>query len=384
MAHRNTIFAQLLGHVSRHDFETLARKHHRGQKLRQASRWDQFVAMSLAHLSGRQSLRDIVSNQKAQSRRLYHTGSRGIARSTLARLNQKQSAHLYQDLFYHLYTRCQSLSPKHPFRFKHKLYSLDASMIHLSLKIFPWAKFNRVKAAVKLHVGLDHDGFLPAFVEITQSKFSDLEGSEEFHFPPHSIVVFDRGYHNYSSYQKLTDRRVFFVTRLRKNAIFQTLEHYPVTQGQGVLSDQKITWNGTYSIKLKTSSLRLVVYNDQESGKIFQFLTNHFDLDAKMIADIYKQRWQIELFFKWLKQHLQIRSFLGTTLNAVETQIWIALCVHLVLAYVKYLAHSIFSLHQILGLMQINLFIKRNLLELLHNQLPQTIPKMQCQQCSLF
>lgn len=384
MAHRNTIFSQLLAQISRHEFETLARQHHQGQKFRKTSRWEQFVALSLAHLSGRQSLRDVVSNQKAQQKRLYHTGTRGISRSTLARVNQEQSYRLFEELFYSLYQQCKRKDRTHKFRFKNKLYSVDASFIDLSLKRFPWAKFNRVKGAMKLHIALDHDDHIPAFAQTTHCQFSDLFGCETFDFPEKSIVVLDKGYHNYTWYKNLTDRGIFFVTRLRNNAAVEYVQSYPVREKSGVISDLKIQWNGQYSKKIKAGPLRLVVYRDKGTGRLFHFLTNHFHLSAQTIANIYKERWQVELFFKWMKQHLQMKSFLGTTPNAVMTQIWIALCIQLLLHFMKFLTKSSLSLHQILCLLQLNLFMKRDLKQLLASQIPELIPKNRHCQERLF
>ena len=370
MAHHNTVFAQLLKLVPRHEFEKLAAEHHVGQKLRKTSRWSQFVALTLGQLSGRQSLRDIESNMKAQDQRLYHLGTSVIARSSLARLNEKQPCTLYEEFFAKLYTRCQNLVPGHSFRFKNKLYSLDASLIDLSLKIFPWAHYASGKAAMKLHVGLDHAGHLPAFATVTPGKVSDIEVGRTLKFAKGSIVVFDKGYTDYKWFKQLNNKGVFFVTRLRRNAIWRVESRNSVDRSTGVTSDQMITLTGIKPQRLSLPILRRVGYRDPQTGQHYEFLTNNFQLCAKTIAEIYKQRWQVELFFKWIKQNLKIKAFLGNSKNAVMTQIWIALCTCLLLAYFKFSAKLGWSLQKILRLLQLNLFMRRDLMALLRGDPP--------------
>ena len=216
MAHNNTIFAQLLQLVSRHDFEKLANQHHQGQKLRKMNRWSQFAALLLGQVSQRISLRDICNNLAVQSSKLYHLGCVEVTRSSLSRVNEKQPYTLYESLFYKLLGRCQAKAPKHRFRFKNKLISLDASTIDLCLSVFPWADFRRSKGGIKLHVGLDHSGYLPQFVQISEAKKHEVNLARCLNFSKGSIVVFDRGYVDYSWYKQLNDKNIFFVTRLKK------------------------------------------------------------------------------------------------------------------------------------------------------------------------
>lgn len=369
MAHHNTVFAQLLKLVSRHEFEQQAKQHHEGRKLRKTSRWSQFVSLMAGQLAGRSSLRDIESNMKAQAQRLYHLGATPVARSSLARLNEQQPYTLYETLFNKLYARCQRLAPGHRFRFKNKLYALDASLIDLSLKIFPWAHYALGKAAMKLHVGLDHAGYLPAFATVTEGKTSDIEVGRMLDFPRGSIVVFDKGYTDYKWFKHLTDRGIFFVTRIRKNAIWRVEARHPVDRTTGVTSDQLITLTGVKSQKLGMPLLRRIGYRDAETGIHYEFLTNNFQLSAQTIAAIYKERWQVELFFKWIKQNLKIKSFIGNSKNAVLTQIWVALCSCLLLAYLKFSAKLGWSLQKMLRLLQLNLFMRRDLMALLRDDL---------------
>ena len=374
MAHHNTVFAQLLKLVPRHEFESLAAQHHIGRKLRTMTRWTQFIALSMAHLTGRQSLRDIVYNLKAQGSMLYHLGCRTVARSSLSRVNEQQPYTLYEELFARLYQRCQGMAPMHGFRFKNKLYSLDATLIDLSLKIFPWAHFARGKAAMKLHVGLDHQGYLPAFAAITHGHTSDLSVARTLGFPKSSIVVCDRGYLDYAWFKSLNEKDVFIVTRPKKDAVYEVKQRHRVNRKQGITSDQTILFTGVKPRQIQMPLMRRIGYRDPETGKHYIFITNAFHLSAKTVADIYKQRWQIEVFFKWIKQNLKIRSFLGTSRNAVMTQIWAALCMALLLAYLKFTARLSWSVQQILRLLQINLFMRRDMMTLLGGNPPQPDP----------
>ena len=372
MAHHNMVFAQWLKLVPRHEFESLANQHHCGRKLRKMTRWAQFVAMATAQLSGRNSLRDVVSNLTAQARKLYHLGIRCVSRSSLSRVNESQPYELYEALFAKLLARCQSRAPNHQFKFKNKLYSLDASTIDRCLSVFPWAKFRVTKGAVKLHVGLDHEGLLPAFVAITDGKTHDITAARALQLPKGSIVVMDRGYNDYAWYNQLNNNDISFVTRLKTNARYRVIERRAVLKNKGLTSDQTIELTGA---KAKNCPIRLrrIGYKDVNTGIHYIFLTNNFTLAARTIADIYKARWQIELFFKWIKQNLKVKSFLGTSKNAVMTQIWIAMCVYLLLSYIKFLNHIQSSLQQILRLLQLNLFEQRDLLELLRGDPPEPL-----------
>ena len=367
MSHHNTVFSQLLKFIPRHEFETLANRHHSGRSFRTASRWSQFVTMAMAQMAGRNSLRDIVENISAQAHRLYHLGSARLSRSNLSRINEDKPYALYEALFGKLLNRCRGTTPGHNFRFKNPLYSLDASTIDLCLSVFPWADFRSTKGAIKLHVGLNHDGYLPEFVTVTDGKSGDIEVGRTVEFPQGSMVAIDRGYNDYAWYNQLTKKGIFFVTRLKSNAKSRVVRRRPVFSGQGLSSDQTIEFTGTQTAKRCPIPLRRIGYRDPETGKDYIFLTNNFKLAAKTIADIYKARWQVELFFKWVKQNLKIKSFIGTSKNAVMTQIWISLCVYLLLAFIKFQSKLKKSMQQILRLLHLNLFEKRDLMALLRD-----------------
>ncbi len=293
MSHNNTVFSQILKLVGRHEFESLANQHHEGGKLRKMSRWSQFLSLSLAQLSGRSSLRDIVGNLSAQSHKLYHLGIGSVTRSSLARVNEEQPYTLYEALFGKLLNRCQGLAPKHGCRFKNRLYSLDATTMDLCLAVFPWAKYFTSKCAVKLHIGLDHEGLLPAFMSITDGKVQDITTARALNLPRHSIVVCDRGYTDYSWYSHLNEKDIFFVTRQRKNARYRVIARLNVPKGKGITSDQIILLTGVKGEDCPIP-LRRIGYRDPESGKHYVHLTNQLQLAASTIASIYKQRWQIE------------------------------------------------------------------------------------------
>jgi len=337
------------------------------------TRWSQFVALATGHLGGRHSLRDIVVNLEAQAPRLYHLGARPVARSSFARVNEEQPASLFEALFGRLYARCQAHAPRHGFRFKNKLYSLDSSLIDLSLEVFPWAHYALGKAAMKLHLGLDHDGLLPAFALITESRTSDMAGARRLRFAKGSIVVFDKGYSDYAWLNDLDTAKVFFVTRARDGIDARTLSEQAVTPAKGVRFDRWVQLAGKRPRTMGMKPLRLIGYTCPDTGRDYQFLTNIEHLSARTIADLYKQRWQVELFFKWLKQNLKLKGFVGTSKNAVLTQIWVALCVSLLLAYLKFTAKIELSLQQIARLLRLNLFLRRDLLALLRQQ-AQTAP----------
>jgi len=268
--------------------------------------------------------------------------------------------------------RCQSISPQHKFRFKNPLFSLDSSLIDLSLALFPCSDHNRHRGAVKLHVGLDHRGHFPAFATLTEGRRHDVPVGRVFDFPRGSIVILDKGYTDYDWYKQLTDKGIFFVTRQRTNARYRVVERRPVSRGQGVTSDQTIELTGNQLKNKSMPTLRRVGYRDPETGKHYVFLTNHFGLAARTIADVYRDRWQVELFFKAIKQNLKIHAFVGNSQNAVLTQIWIALCAYLLLSFLKFQSKTGWTEQRIMRLLQANLFSKKNLMTLIRPSPPET------------
>jgi len=379
LAHHNTVLAQLLKLLPRHEFEKLANRQDGKRKASAMTRWSQFVALTIGHLGGRSSLRDIEATVQSQSHLNYHLGSQAISRSALGRTNERLGYHFFEALFQALYQRCAHAAPGHTFRFKKKLFSLDASLIDVSMKIFPKANYNRMKAAFKLHVGLDHDGLIPAFATLTAGKVSDMTHARSLQFPKGSVVVFDKGYNSYEWHNQLTEQGVFFVTRIRGNAKYRVLERRAVDTSTGITSDQTIEYTSVRASRMTLTPVRRVGFRDPETGKHYVFVTNQFDWCPKTIADIYKQRWQVELFFKWIKQNLKIKAFLGTSDNAVMTQVMAALCLYLLLSYLKFTSKLGRSLQQITRLLQMNLFSRRSLLGLLRPlQVTESPPPQLC------
>jgi len=370
LSHSNTAFHQLLKPISRHEFEGLAQKHHCGQKLRSASRWDQFTAMSMAQLSGKQSLRDIETNLLAQQGKLYHIGAKPIARSTLARINEKQPAELYQALFYKLLNSTASYPSERKFRFKNPLYSLDASAIDLSLNICPWAQHRDDTLNVKLSVALNNGNQIPEFVAISDGNENDMVEGRKFDFPVGSIVAFDKGYVDYEWFAALTNKGVNFVTRLRSGSIYDVLEYLGSDTENGILSDERIELTSAHAKKRGAPEIRLIRYLDSEHGQLYHFITNNFRLSARTVAAIYKDRWQVELFFKAIKQTLKIKNFAGFSKNAVLTQIWIAMIIYLLVSITKHSAKTGWTVLRIMRIFQMNLFERKTLKELLQPDRP--------------
>lgn len=383
MPHSNTILAQLLKLVPRHEFETFAKQHHSGRSFRTASRWSQFTCLVVAQLTGRSSLRDIVESVASQGHRLYHLGCAKLSRSNLARMNENKPYQLYEALFFKLLQRCQQSAPGHGFRFKNRLYSLDASLIHLCLSLFPWAQYRQTKGAVKLHVGLNHAGNLPEFVALTEGSVHEVNIGKLLEIPKGSIVAMDRGYTDYAWFKQLNDKGVFFVTRQKKNADYRVVKRHSVKRDQGITSDQLIAFKGQQASRACPITLRRIGYRDPETGKHYVFLTNHLALSAITIAEVYRSRWQIELFFKCIKQNLKIKSFIGTSKNAVMTQIWVAMCVYLILAYIRFQSGLHKTVQQMVRLLQINLFEKRDMWALFRGD-PLPGPNINTQQMALM
>ena len=365
MSHSNTLLSQTLALIPRHVFQKLENRHRTGRSSRKFGFKEQFTVMAFIQLAARRSLRDALRCLESAGQRLYHLGLRTIARSTVADANKSRPVGFFKDLFAEMYALCAAKAPSHKFRFKSKLYSMDATTIQLCLTLFPWATFREAKGGIKMHTVLDHDGYLPAFINITDAKTHESRVAPNFDFRPGSIVVADRGYCNYTWFKELTNKGIFFVTRLKRNASYRLLERCSIKQKSGVTSDHRIE----VSCKGHPLRLRRIGYHDPNTGKHYKFLTNNFSLSAKTIADIHKERWQIELFFKEIKQNLHIKRFIGNSLNAVLTQIYSALTVYLLLAFQKLLSKTGTSVQHLFELINVNLFGTTSLADLLNPRL---------------
>jgi hypothetical protein len=361
-----TIFSELLKLCPRYHFDKAVEQYHGDRYVKTFTTWQQFMAILYSQITQKDSLRDIVTGLSAHATRWYHLGFSGIHKSTLSDANAKRDYLIFEGLFYHLLSRCKNLTPKHKFRFKNPLYTIDASTIDLCLTVFPWAKFRTTKGAIKLHCLYDHSGALPTFLTVTDGKRHDVRVVKDNTFPlsPDSIVSVDKAYIDYTWLNSLDENGVWFVTRAKTNIDYVVVGQHPIS-GKGVLSDECISLQGQLTKVKYSKELRLIKYYDEEREKTLTFLTNNFKLAATTIAQIYKSRWQIELFFKWIKQNLKIKSFLGTNKNAVLTQIWVAMCYYLLLTYIKYQTKYSFSLLQLSRVIREMLFERKALIDIL-------------------
>jgi hypothetical protein len=337
VTHGTTILGQVLKMMPRAQIESLDHEHGTGRPSRAFSRWSPFGTLVFAQLAGRHSLRDVVATMAAQSTALALLGLTPPKRSTLAEANERRPATLYQTLLVTRYARCRAFAPGHGFRFKSPLFSVDSTTISLCLSLFPWARFRRAKGAVKVHTLLDHGGYIPAFVMLTEGKPSDITVARELRLPRDRIVTMDRGYIDYRFLFRLTQDGVYFVTRQQVNAKFKVTARFAVDCQRGVTSDDHVVLLGPRGPAYPTMRRR-VGYRHPETGTHCVFWTNALHLAATTMAAIDKERWQIEVFFKAVKQHLKIKTFLGTSENAVMTHIWVALITYLMLAFLRFQA----------------------------------------------
>lgn len=375
MAHGNTIFHQMLQFVSRHDFKQIEKDGFKPKrKYRRLDRWGQFCTMLFAQFTGQRSLRDLAGQMAYNTKKLYHLGLKPVKRSTLSDANNSRDAGFFEKMFDRQFQRCAALAPGHRFRFKNKLYSFDSSTVDLCLKLFPWASFRKTKAGIKLHTLVDHDGYLPCFVNITEAKVHDIQAAVALlTLPSNSIVAMDRGYVDFSLFNQLTKQHIYFVTRMKRRLKHTIVDRRQVLKNKGLTSDQTIRFTSKKGKALCPIELRKIGFRDPHTGKHYVFITNNFDLSARTIADIYKDRWQVELFFKWIKQNLKIKRFLGTRKNAVMTQVWVALIAMLLLAYLKFTAKFNQSLKEILRLIRLNLFDTRSVWRIFDDPSPPLI-----------
>jgi hypothetical protein len=357
------MFGQILQIFSKGEFyravkETKAEKGAKGFTC-----WGQFVAMLFCQLGQAHSLREICGGLASCLGKLKHLGiETAPSRSTLSYANEKRPWQLYQKVFYQLLGKCQAVAPGNKkFRFKNRLFSLDASVIELCLSLFDWAAFRQTKGAVKLHLLLDHDGYLPVFAHISEGSVHELNVAKDLSFPKGSIVAIDRGYTDYLLFARWTQEGVFFVTRQKGNADYTVVEERPVPQNRNILKDELIRFNGYYAQKKYPGPLRRIELWDEEKKERVVFLTNHLTFGSTTIASIYKDRWQIEIFFKTIKQNLKIKTFVGTSRNALMIQIWTALVVILLLKYLKFRSRFVWSISNLVAMLRYNLFTYRDL-----------------------
>jgi len=358
-----SMFSQILKLIPRTEFERIVKETGAEYRSKGLSSWSQFVGMLFCQLGRAHSLREIEGGLKSCEGKLVHLGIEAPARSSLSYANGHRPWELFEKVFHGLFeTVAAKAVGKKKFRFKNKLVSLDSTVIDLCLSLYDWAKYRRTKGAVKLHLVLDHDGYLPCFGIITDGKVADVKAAHQIHFAPGTIVVDDRGYNDYRLFANWTNAGVYFVTRMKDNALFDVIEEREVPRNRNILKDQTIRLSGTGAQEKCPHLLRRVEAIREDTGGILVFLTNHHGLGASTIAAIYKDRWQIELFFKAIKQNLKIKTFVGTSANAVKTQIWTALISMLLLRYLQLSSRFAWSLANLVALLRMNLFTHRDLI----------------------
>lgn len=339
MSYVSTINKQFIDLIPRDKFFHFVEQYKGDKYAKGVTCWGQLNALLSGQAHGWNSLREIETGLLLHQTKLYHLGAKPICRSSLAYANEHRSYGIYESLFYELLSLCKDkIGTKRRFRFKNKLYALDSTTIDLCLALFPWATFRQKKGAIKLHHLFAVKSQIPEFMVLSTGKEHDVKAAKELDFSDYldSIIVFDRAYEDFKWWSELDKKGVYFVTRLQKNVKYRILGQQKKSQKKGVLKDETIQLTGIDSDKKYEGKLRLVTYYDEKQDKTYQFVTNIFHLAAKTIADIYKARWDIEIFFKWLKQNLKIKTFLGTSKNAVLTQVWIVMIYYLLLTYIKY------------------------------------------------
>jgi hypothetical protein len=382
MKFTTNMFSQMLQIIPRISFSRLVYASGAEYCAKGFSSWDQFVAMLFCQLAQAKSLREISDGLAVTCGKLNHLGLRSApAKSTLAYANAHRPYQLFVDLFFQMLETCRAESPgkKKKFHFKNKLLSLDSTTIDLCLNLFPWADFRQTKGAIKLHMLLDHDGYLPDFAVITTGKTTDVATARYFTLPAGSIVAIDRGYCDFELFSQWTNSGVYFVTRLKDNAAYEVIENRPLPQRSNILSDQIIRFTGPQTSRKYPGLLRLVEVWDEKNKQEIVLLTNHLHFGATTISRIYRDRWEIELFFKVLKQYLKIKTFVGTTPNALKTQIWTALIAILLLKYLQFRSKCNLPLCRLVALLRLNLFSYRNLWDWLNDpfETPPELPNPQ-------
>lgn len=383
----NTIFGQLLDLVERPHFETLKNRLNIDKYSKTFSAWEQFVSMLYSQIAGKDSLRGVESGINSNFTSLYHLGVKKISKSTLAHANKTKDWHFYQDLFYKLETKYRGLFPKHKLKIKNPVYSLDSTTVGLCLSLFDWAKFRTTKGGIKIHVKLNHSGNIPNCVLVTEAKHHDQKIAHQIPFKKGDVVLVDRAYNDYKWLQKLENEGVFFVTRQKSNASYKIKQRKECT-AKNISSDHIIKTDGYYASKNYTGNLRKIRIKDEEKGDYITLLTNNLNWSAKTISELYRARWQVELFFKSIKQNLKIKTFLGTSENAVMTQVWIAIITHLLMAVIKIKSKLTWSFKIMKQTLGDNLFKRESLLNWLNGSPelkgPPEIPLLEKHWAELF
>ena len=368
MNYTSTILNQLLNFLPKHKFQSFVGQHNADRYVKKLDTWNQFVALLYAQATGKDSLREIETGLSLHQSTWYHLGVGSVARSTLSDANTRRDYQIFEKLFYELLTRCRDITPHNKFSFKNPLYSLDATTISLCLAIFNRRHHSQVKGALKIHTLLNNRSTIPELAVITDSRMADITLAKKLslNLEKGSIIVFDRAYIDYAWWNKMDKEGLFFVSRVKTNLRIDIVGQHKTRLNGSVLADD-IVMCGEYQgmKKYEGKTMRRIRILDKEKSQIYEYLTNNFELNPEEVAFIYKQRWQIELFFKWIKQNLKIKTFLGTSKNAVLTQIWVAMLYYLLLAYIKFQTKFRKSLLELTRMVREVLLNRTNLIDLL-------------------
>lgn len=385
-----TVFAQVMDFLPKRRLQTIVDRYRGEYKVRHFSCFDQFYCMAFAQLTYRESLRDIEACLRAQPTKHYHLGIRHrLSRSTLADANEHRDWRIFADLAQILIGTAQTLHAKDDLGFglEEAVYAFDSTTIDLCLALFPWARFRKRKAAIKLHTLLDLRGSIPSCILITEGKVHDVNALDLLVLEPGAYYLVDRGYLDFARLNTITQNCAFFVTRPKRNTKYRILKSHPVTQtalAAGVLTDHTIRLTGVNADEAYPQPLRRIKYRDPETSKLYRFLTNSFDLNALTVCQLYRARWKVELFFKWIKQHLRIKAFFGTSANAVKTQIWIAVTAYLLVVILRKRLKLPIDLYRILQILSVHLFEKVDIRQLLTETDEQNTEPQSCKELTLF
>jgi hypothetical protein len=382
-----TVFKQLLQHLPRYEFNLCVSRYSGEHWAKKFSTYDQFLCLAYAQMAGRESLRDIETCLNSHQEKLYHIGFRGdVSRTTLADANERRDWRIFQDFGHVLIRMAQQLyqSDVLAIELKQPLYAFDSTTIDLCLSLFPWAEFRKTKAAVKMHTLIDLRGPIPVWVTITTGKVHDVKMLDAMPVAKDAFYTMDKGYVDFARLYGIHKQGAFFVIRAKENLKCSRLYSLPKNKEAGVRADQVITLVTQKSKKGYPERLRRVSFIDKERNKRLVFLTNNFEIQAETVAAVYKQRWQVELFFKWIKQHLRIKSFIGTSVNAVKSQIWVALCIYLLVAITKKKLDIPCSLYTFLQILEVNLFEKKPISSLVAEALKRKTDTCDDNQLNLF
>ncbi len=371
MAHINTLFSQVLQFIPRHEFQKAVDHYSGDKRTRTLKCWGQFVTLLFGQITGHSSLRSMITAINTQTRFLYHLGMESVKRTTLSDANEKRTPNFLEEIFYKLLSRTQRYAPKHKFRFKGKILAMDSTTINLCLNLCPWAGFHHNKGAMKIHTAIDLDGNLPDFMVMTPAKVHDVQVARRKAFLKGTTILMDRAYSDFGWLYQLEEQGSFFVTRLKDNIKYKVRECFEKNKAKGIKADQEIRLTGQTTKEKYPTTLRRISYRDPETNKRYVFITNRFDLAAKTICDLYKARWEVELFFKTLKGQLQVDKFVGTSVNAVLWQAWTAMIAYLLISLIRFLNKIKWSVPSTMAALAVCLFQKVSFKKVFGNAPPE-------------